>query len=66
MATVWKAAYEAAVLEKDPDKIFAVFDSVRRLLHERSLELAAEQKDIDEALRQLFIFQVAMSGEAPR
>jgi hypothetical protein len=65
MSIDWKTAYDSALLEQDPAKIAEACEHVRILLEHRAVELLKEGKTfdsperqaLDEALRELWIFE---------
>jgi hypothetical protein len=63
-ATDWRTPYQAALRERDPAKLHEACELARRGIHDRTLELAAEnatdspeREELEEALRQIFIHE---------
>ena len=54
----WKKAYHAAMREQDPAKQKALFTEAGEALHARTLELAHETAELEEARRQLTVREV--------
>jgi len=65
MAIDWKCVYTAALTESHPDKALSACNHAREVINDRALEIGTEMKELEEALRQLFIHQVEKSGIAP-
>jgi len=61
----WKNVYTAALAESDPSKALSACSHAREVINDRALEIVTETKELEEALRQLFIHQVEKSGIAP-
>ena len=62
MATDWKLAFDAALREDDPAIVPASCNHARRLINDRTLAIGAEMKDLEEALRRLFVHQMQKCG----
>ncbi len=64
MTTDWKSAYAAALRERDPKRVPDLCDEARHAINTRLLEFAtrvshtAEIKELEEALRQLVIYEL--------
>ena len=65
MPTDWRSAYAAALQESSPEKVLAACVNARRLINDRVLEITNEMSELEEALRQLFVYQVGQCGIAP-
>lgn len=65
MSLDWKAAYDAALRERDPAKVSEACDRARILINDRALDLVTqgltmdspEREELHEALRQLLIHE---------